>query len=144
MSVTVVCICSAKHLLLCLDSLQQQQDAPHFDVIVAHDPEIPGIAELAKDYPDARFVSNEGQRTPLELAARAVHESTGDLILLTEDHCVPGPRWVRTMIDAQGDGRAVVGGRVEIAADVSAVDWAFYFVDFFATPVHYLRVHRRL
>ena len=130
-SVTVICICSAKHLLLCLDALRKQQDAPRFDIIVAYDPEIPGIQEVANTYSDVRFVCNEGQRTPLELASRAVKESTGDLILLTEDHCVPGSRWVRSMIEAQRDGRAVVGGRVEVDADVSATDWAFYYVDFF-------------
>jgi hypothetical protein len=136
-SVTVVCICSADHLTRCLEALQRQRDAPDFDVIVAYDPHIPGIDAVAKAFPEACIVCNEGQRTPLELASRAVRESTGDLILLTEDHCVPGPRWVRTMIDAQRDDRAAVGGRIEIAPGVSATDWAFYFVDFFryASPV---------
>lgn len=130
-SVTVVCICSAAHLRRCLIALRQQIEAPHFDVIVAYDPHIPGIKAVAAEFPEARMVCNEGQRTPLELASRAVRESTGDLILLTEDHCEPMPRWVRTMIDAQRDDRAVVGGRVEIVPGASATDWAFYFVDFF-------------
>ena len=130
-SVTVVCICSAEHLGRCLAALENQRDAPAFDIIVAYDPNIPGIDDVAKAFPEARIVCNEGQRTPLELASRAVRESTGDLILLTEDHCEPGPHWVRTMIDAQRDDRAVVGGRVEIAPGASATNWAFYFVDFF-------------
>lgn len=130
-SVTVVCICSAAHLRRCLAALEHQEDAPDFDTIVAYDPHIPGIDAVAKDYPGVRMVCNEGQRTPLELASRAVRESTGDLILLTEDHCEPAPNWIRTMIDAQAEGRAVVGGRVEVLPDASPTDWAFYFVDFF-------------
>ena len=41
------------------------------------------------------------------------------------------------MIAAQAPGRAVTGGLVEIREGSSAVDWAFYFVDFFryASPV---------
>jgi hypothetical protein len=112
-------------------------DAPDFDVLVVYDPNIPKVDPLRDHYPGARFVENEGQRNPLELASYAMREATGDLILLTEDHCVPAPTWVRTMATAQVDGRAVVGGRVEIADGVSATDWAFYFVDFFryANPV---------
>jgi hypothetical protein len=82
-------------------------------------------------------VVNYGQRTPLELASRAVRECKGELILLTKDHCVPSPDWVHTMIGSQRNGRAVVGGRVEIDPRSSATEWAFCFVDFFryAGPV---------
>jgi len=132
-TVAVVCICSAEHLAKCLRALGEQADAPPFDVVVASDPRI----DLPDRWPGVRVVSNEGQRTPLELASRAVAESTGDVVLLTEDHCIPDPGWVRGLLDAQRDGRGAVGGRVELAGAASATDWAFYFVDFFryAAPV---------
>src|SRR5688572_14565734 len=129
-TVAVVCICGAKHLTRCLEALRAQQDAPAFDIVVACDPHIPGIHMVSKSFPEARIVSNEGQRTPLEVASCAVRACAGDLILLTEDHCQPSPNWVRTMVNAQRSGRAVVGGRVEISPAASATDWAFYFVDF--------------
>jgi hypothetical protein len=78
-----------------------------------------------------RFVSNEGQRTPLELASRAIRETTGDVVLLTEDHCIPSPDWVRRMVEALVPGCAAAGGLVLQRAGVSATDFAFYFVDFF-------------
>lgn len=130
-SVAVVCICSGKHLVRCLEALRAQLDAPEFDIVVAYDPLIADIDVARRAFPDVRIVANEGQRTPLELASRALAESTGDLILLTEDHCVPDPRWVRTMADAQRANRAAVGGLVRIARDAPPTDWAFYFVDFF-------------
>lgn len=135
-SVGVVAICGPERLDLCLAALRDQKEAPPFDVVVVYDPALRGIEEIAAEY-GARAVSNAGQRTPLELASRAISETTGDLVLLTEDHCIPAPDWVRTMCDAQGPGRAVVGGRVEIRPDAGPVDWAFYFVDFFryAAPV---------
>ena len=136
-TVAVVGICSPDHLARCLDGLQAQVDAPDFDVVVAHDPELRGVEALAARYPGVRLVANAGQRTPLELASRAIDHSTGDIVLLTEDHCVPQRNWVRTMVAAHAPGRAVIGGRVEIRDGASAVDWAFYFVDFFryADPV---------
>jgi len=95
-TVAVVGICSARHIARCLEALGGQEAPPSFDVLVVHDPNIVGVSDLSDRFGDVRFVVNAGQRTPLELA-----------------------------------GRAVVGGRVEIAENASAVDWAFYFVDFF-------------
>jgi hypothetical protein len=137
-TVAVVGICSAAHISRCLDALRAQRDAPRFETVVVHDPNIPDVAPLAGRYPEARLIANEGQRTPLELASAAMAAARGDLILLTEDHCIPRPDWVRVMAGAAAaPGRAVVGGRVEIAPGATATDWAFYFVDFFryAAPV---------
>lgn len=137
-TVAVVGICSAAHIARCLDALRKQEHAPAFELVVVHDPNIPDVAPLAARYPEARLIANRGQRTPLELASAAMAAARGDLILLTEDHCIPRPDWVRVMSDAaQVPGRAVVGGRVEIAPGATATDWAFYFVDFFryAAPV---------
>lgn len=124
-------ICSAAHLDRCLEALALQRGAPPFEVVVAYDPALAGVEDLAARRPSVRFVSNAGQRTPLELASRALAEARGDWILLTEDHCIPEPDWVATMIAAQAEGRAVVGGLVDIRQGSSATDWAFYFVDFF-------------
>ncbi len=136
-TVAVVGICSAAHLRRCLEALAAQEGAPEFDVVVAYDPHVPDVPALQADFPDVRLVANEGQRNPLELASLAIGTAEGDVILLTEDHCIPRADWVRTMVAAQRPGRAVVGGRVEVRPGASATDWAFYFVDFFryAAPV---------
>ena len=136
-SVAVVSICGPKHLRRCLEALRRQADAPPFDVVVAYDPDLQGVTTLAAEYPDVRFVANLGQRTPLELASRAIRESTGDVVALTEDHCQPRPDWVRNLTAELRPGRAAVGGVMDLAPDTTATDWAFYFVDFFryAEPV---------
>lgn len=135
-TVAVVAICGPEHLERCLAALDAQVGGPAFERVVIADPELEGLADVAAAHA-ARYVTNAGQRTPLELASRAIQEATGDLVILTEDHCIPAPDWVAAMRAAQHPGRAVVGGRVEVRAGVSAVDWAFYFVDFFryAAPV---------
>lgn len=131
-TVAVVGICSPAHLERCLSGLRNQREAPDFDTVVVHDPHIAGIPEVAERYPSVRVVSNEGQRTPLELAARAIQEATGDVVLLTEDHCLPSPDWVGVLVrEVMQPDRAAVGGLVETDADASSVDWAFYYVDFF-------------
>ncbi len=136
-AVAIVCISSATHLARCLDALRAQQGVAPFRVIVCHDPQITGIDDLATRYPEARILASPRGRSPFDLASAALRASDADVIVLTEDHCVPRNDWVRRMLDARAPDRAAVGGRVEFHAGASAVDWAFYFVDFFryAAPV---------
>ncbi len=130
-TVAVVGICGASHLARCLDALAEQKEAPPFDVVVAYDSRLSDIAALRSRYPSARLVARDGEQTPVELAARAIHEATGDLVLLTEDHCIPRPDWVGRLCDALRQGHAAVGGMIETDAVSSTTDWAFWFVDFF-------------
>ncbi len=136
--VAVVSICGPDHLVRCLSALRQQDGVEPVPIVVAYDPALTGIERLVEAYPEVRFVANVGQRTPLELASRAIRETRGDLVLLTEDHCVPHADWVRELAAQMTAGRAAVGGVVELADGATSTDWAFYFVDFFryADPVH--------
>ena len=136
-SIAVVCMSGVQYLARCMESLRRQRGAPEFEIVVACAPQLPDIDASRQIFPEARIVVNLGQRTPLELASRAVRECRGELILLTKDHCVPSPDWVRAMVDAQCKGRAVVGGRVEIGPEASTTEWAYFFIDFFryAEPV---------
>ncbi len=130
-TVAVAGICSAGHLHRCLSAIAQQEDAPPFDVLVICDPGLDDLDALRRLFPAFRIVVNEGQDTPVELGSCLAREATGDLILYTEDSCTPASRWVRNMVDAQAPGRAVVGGRIEARSGGTALDWAFYFVDFY-------------
>jgi len=129
--VAVVCICSAEHIARCLDALAAQEGAPPFRIVVRYDPTLPGIEALRTEYPAVDIGYRPHERTPLELAAAALRECRGDFVLLTEDHSVPARDWVRRMVAARRPDRAAIGGRVETTADASALDWAFYYVDFF-------------
>lgn len=130
-TVAIVGICGAGHATRCLDALARQDKSPPFNVVLVHDPHIEGMEAVRDRHSHVRLVSNEGQRSPLELAARAMLEADGDIIILTEDHCVPKPDWVRQLVAALRPDRAAVGGVVQADPSIRAVDWAFYFVDFF-------------
>jgi len=130
-SVLVCAIAGADHLARCLDLvLAQEGPAPH-EILAVADPNLPGVAALAPRFPSVRIIRNEGQSTPIEIASRALREATGDLIVLTEDHCRPARDWLRRLVGAHAPGRAVVGGAVETDHAGSAVTWAFYLVDYY-------------
>ncbi len=130
-SVLVCAIAGAGHLARCLDAIAAQEGPAPDEILVVADPNLPGIAELAPRYPRVRFVRNEGQSTPIEIASRALREATGDLLVLTEDHCRPAPDWLRRLVAAHREGRAAVGGAVETDHAGSTVTWAFYLVDYY-------------
>jgi hypothetical protein len=72
-------------------------------------------------------------RSPIDLAAMAVTTAHGEVILLTEDHCVPDSEWVGSLTRTIERNGSAVGGAVDpLDPDtMTAFDWAFYYVDFF-------------
>ena len=132
-TVGVVAICSEMHLLRCLGALSRQRDAPQFDVVIAAAPRLGKLSLVRQQFPDAQIVVDDDLPSPLQLAARALATARGDVILLTEDHCIPDSGWVRSMaltIDRHG---SAVGGAVDPLSPemMTPFDWAFYYVDFF-------------
>jgi hypothetical protein len=136
-SVAVVGMGGAEALRACLDALARQRGVPALEVVVTHDPGLPGMAAAAASFPAVRVVPNHGQRSPLELASRAILNTRGAVVLVTKDYCVPHPDWARTLVAALEDPWAAVGGPVDIDPGASATEWAFSFIDFYpySSPV---------
>ena len=53
-----------------------------------------------------------------------------DWVALTEDNCLPDPRWLETLLAAAHPGLAVVGGGMGNALDGRLIDWAAYFAEY--------------
>jgi hypothetical protein len=130
-TVVVVAICSLQNIERTLSALQGQRNAPSFDIVVAVDPRLGSLEKLKATFPDVRFLSRESCRTPIELAALGLKAARGERILLTEDSCLPDPRWVSSLALSPSAGRGAVGGVIEPGNSASAAMWAFYYVDFF-------------
>lgn len=62
-----------------------------------------------------------------ELWSAGIAEARGRVLALTAATVVPEPDWVERMLGAHTDGAAAVGGAIEPAAGMGAVDWAVYF-----------------
>lgn len=125
-------MCGVRRLARCLDGLAKQQTAPAFETLVVCDPGIGDVGDLPERYPGVRFIENSEQSTPLQLVPKALAEASGEIILLTKDHCVPASDWVKTHVEAQRQrGRAAVGGVMRSDPQASALDWAVFFLDFF-------------
>ncbi|HYN80298.1 MAG TPA: glycosyltransferase [Gemmatimonadaceae bacterium] len=133
MSVAVVAICGESHLERCLNALSHQHEAPEFDIVIAAAPTLGELGNVRQRFPDAQIRIHEGVTSPVELAAKALAGARGDVILLTEDHCVPDSEWVKSLTRTVQRNGSAVGGAVDPLdpEDMTAFDWAFYYVDFY-------------
>lgn len=129
----MVSICGPERLAACLAALDRQRDPPSFEIVVACD-EARADREPLRSLRE-RVVRVAGPPSPPLLAAAAVRASRGGVVLLTEDHCVPGPDWVRRLRAAAAGSPAgapgAVGGPVALAPSCRGdLEWAFHFSDF--------------
>ena len=99
------------------------------------------ISERIKaEHPHVRLIACPPDMTLPEMRLRAFEATTGSIVAVTEDHCVPGPGWARQLRDAfagGGDDLAAVGGSVVNGVCDRGLDWATFICEysFFTPPV---------
>lgn len=130
-TVAVVSICGPGRLAACLDALARQREPPSFEIVVAYDE---GAVWERPRALGADVVWVPAAPSPPLLAAAAIRAARGQVVLLTEDHCEPGPDWVRRLhaaAVASASGAGAVGGPVAPTVQGrTGLDWAFHFSDF--------------
>ena len=135
--VSVVVASNRSRALLddCLAALIGQCERARAELIVARDDDESGLEAIAKSYPSIRLVPVKRGATIPELRGAGMREATGDIVMLTEDHCVPGPRWVEELCLGVDNVAEIAGGGMDNAQRKRAVDWAAYFSEYglFAT-----------
>ena len=138
LSIALIGICGSREIARALDALAAQRGVPEPEIVVAFDPRLPGVDALTQRYPQVRFVSRSDETTPIKMVGRAIAETTGEVVLLTEDHCVADPGWAHALWTALAEQPCgAAGGPIDLRTPATPTDWAFYFVDFYryARPV---------
>lgn len=130
-SVVVASFREAALLEACLASLRPQCAARDAELIVARACNPQELDEWQRRYAATRFVHcPEGAGIP-RLRATGMSAATGDIVALTEDHCVAAPDWLERLLAAQGRSDTdVVGGSMDNARRDRSVDWAAYFSEY--------------
>jgi GT2 family glycosyltransferase len=114
----------------CLGSLLGQCQRMNAELLVARAGAPSDVAPLAKSYPSVRFVNAPVDASIPQLRAIGMAQASGDVVALTEDHCIADENWVEALtLSASGDAD-VVGGGMDNARRSRAVDWAAYFAEY--------------
>jgi glycosyltransferase involved in cell wall biosynthesis len=130
LTVVVIVLGARKYLTRCLKSLVPQAHAGSIEIIVPHDDGVSDVSMFRSEFPSVQFLTVNGYRTYAELRARAVQKAQGDIISITEDHCIPSPDWCAQILRAHTMPHAAIGGAVDKVAPDSVVNWAMYLADY--------------
>jgi glycosyltransferase involved in cell wall biosynthesis len=119
----------------CLAALLDQCERARAELIVARDDDEDGLESIAQAYPTVRVIPVKRGASIPELRGAGMREATGDIVMLTEDHCVPGPQWVDELCLGVDKVADIAGGGMDNAQRKRAIDWAAYFSEYglFAT-----------
>lgn len=95
--------------------------------------------EIFKHFPEVHVVGCSPTMTLPEMRTLALTYSRGNIVAVTEDHCVPCPGWLSQIRRAfeQNPGLLAVGGAVENGVFETSFDWATFLCEYsyFSPPV---------
>lgn len=130
LSVVIVILGGRQYIPRCLNALNQQKNAPSMEIIIPCDDRISDLNLLRREFPHVSFIEAKGRLTYAELRAIGFGAAVGDVIALTEDHCLPDPAWSANIMSEHRNGVAALGGPVDKKDSDSILNWAVYLSDF--------------
>lgn len=129
-SVVVASFRDCKLLEACVGSLLPQCRSHGAELIVARAGTADEIAWLRHRYPEVEFVRSDGSESVPRLRALGMAQASGDIVALTEDHCIAAEDWLSQLVHGHAKGRDVVGGAMDNAQRHRAIDWAAFFAEY--------------
>jgi len=143
LSVVVVTLVDTDHLQHCLEALAGQNARANFETIVPCDETLGDTASLMTAFPGVIFIDLAGRHTYAQLRAIGAHRAKGRLLAVTEDHCLPDPDWVQSIVAAHNGPAVAIGGVVKKQGPDRSLNWAVYFLDYlrYMPPVEEHETH---
>lgn len=129
-SVVIAWVNDVKWLTPCLDALMNQTGAAPHEIIVATRLGETKRRRLSQQFPNVLVTDGGPHATIPALRAMGLERATGDVVAVTEDHCVADPGWTAAISRSIGRGCQVVGGPVENAYAERWCDQAAFLTEY--------------
>lgn len=131
LSIIIASINDPSYLAACLTALRQQVGNINAEVIVADCVGVAVINLIAVTYPEVKLIAFNEFQTVAVLRAAAILAAQGEIIVITEDHCIPPPHWYEAIWKAHIKYPSIaIGGAVDNGATESLLDWAVFFCEY--------------
>ena len=82
----------------CLDAVRAQTSERDVEILVVNDGSTDNTEEVVRAYPGIRLIS-QSNGGPAAARNRGALEARGEIIVFTDDDCVPTPGWLTAMTD---------------------------------------------
>lgn len=131
LSIVIASINGCSYLQSCLAGLAAQQGSVRAEVIVA-DCVGPAVRDyVTSHHPEVHLISFDEPKSVPELRAAGILASKGNIVVITEDHCIPAPDWYESIVRAHASNPApAIGGAVDNGATERPIDWAVFFCEY--------------
>ncbi len=130
LSLVIASISGAESLRDCLASFTQQTNSEQLEIVVAESSPNGEAARVCAPFRNVRHLHLDERKTIPELRAIGLLNARGEVLAMTEDHCLADAHWVENLLRAHDSPHLVIGGAVENAATERLIDWAVYFCEY--------------
>lgn len=128
-----------QRILEVLQALRTQDTAEDYEVIVVDRRQDEISARIAREFPAVRVLPCDSTLPLPAMCDLALASARGEVVVVTEDHCVPAPSWLRSISDAFHEYPAAAGiaGAVVNGTAERAIDRATYLCEYaeFTPPI---------
>lgn len=90
----------------CLNALMSQVAGRNAEILVVNDGSTDDTARVVENYPGVRLIS-QANSGPAAARNHGAEEARGEIILFTDDDCVPTPNWLDAMLESFKDPEVV-------------------------------------
>jgi glycosyltransferase involved in cell wall biosynthesis len=130
LSVVIASVNGGKSLADCIASLEPQKHGDDIEIVVCESFDDAVAKDTHSQFPNVRFFHFSERKSIPELRVTGILNARGDVIALTEDHCIVHEHWVASVLSAHTSPYLVIGGAVENVATERLIDWAVFFCEY--------------